>query len=69
MPCHDGRSFALYLKSLARDKGLSMYKVFEYGVIDSGNFYKYLSNLREPKLSTMHAIMCRMASLPVYITS
>lgn len=61
MPFHDGRSFALYLKGLARDRGLSMYRMFELGVIDSSNFYRYLSNAREPKLSTVYAIMGRLA--------
>ena len=35
LPFHDGRSFALYLKSEAKKKGISMYKLFEMGVIES----------------------------------
>ena len=34
LPFHDGRSFALYLREGAKKKGLSMYQVFEKGVIE-----------------------------------
>ncbi len=63
MPFHDGRSFALYLRGIARDKGLSMYKVFDRGAIDSSNYYRYLTNAREPKISTANAIISRISQL------
>ena len=62
LPFHDGRSFALYLKERARTKGLSMYQVFENGVIDENCFYKYMANKREPKISTAVNILVKIES-------
>lgn len=62
LPFHDGRSFALYLKERARNKGLSMYQVFEKGVIDENCFYKYMANKREPKISTVVNILVKIES-------
>ena len=45
MPFHDGRSFALYLKSEAKKKGISMYKLFEMGVIDKSFLHTPLTRL------------------------
>ena len=60
MPFHDGRSFALYLKSEAKKKGISMYKLFEMGIVNENCYYKYLSNKREPKISTICGIIGKM---------
>ncbi len=60
LPFHDGRSFALYLREGAKKKGLSMYQVFEKGVIEKGQFYKYLSNSREPKISTAVEVIAKL---------
>jgi len=60
MPFHDGRSFALFLKKKAREKGLSMYQLFEQGVVSESCYYKYLSNKREPKLSTVYAVLVEL---------
>ena len=57
LPFHDGRSFALYLKSEATKKGISMYKLFEMGIVNENCYYKYLSNKREPKISTAKKII------------
>ena len=61
MPFHDGRSFALYLKSEAKKKGISTYKLFEMGVIDKKLFRRYEKNERDPKISTVVGILERMA--------
>jgi len=45
------------LKARAKEKGLSMYQVFEMGIIDENCFYKYLANKREPKISTVSQIL------------
>ena len=63
LPFHDGRSFALYLKERARIKGLSMYQVFEKGVIDKGLFSRYQQNKRDPRLSTINEIMLKLADV------
>jgi len=63
LPFHDGRSFALYLKERARTKGLSMYQVFEMGVIDKGLFSRYQQNKRDPRLSTINEIMLKLADV------
>jgi len=60
LPFHDGRSFALYLKERARTKGLSMYQVFEAGVIDKKLYRRYEKNIREPKISTVAEILMRI---------
>ena len=61
LPFHDGRSFALYLKSEAKKKGISMYKLFEMGVIDKKLFRRYERNKRGPKVSTAAGILERLA--------
>lgn len=60
LPFHDGRSFALYLRSEAKKKGISMYKLFEMGVIDKGSYSRYFSNQRDPKLSTVFEVLMRL---------
>lgn len=60
LPFHDGRSFALYLKERAKNKGLSMYQVFEAGVIDKKLYRRYEKNIREPKISTVSEILMRI---------
>ena len=61
LPFHDGRSFALYLKFEAKKKGISMYKLFEMGVIDKKLFRRYEMNKRDPKVSTAAGILERLA--------
>ena len=61
LPFHDGRSFAMYLKSEAKKKGISMYKLFEMGVIDKKLFRRYEMNKRDPKVSTAAGILERLA--------
>ena len=62
LPFHDGRSFALYLREGAKKKGLSMYQVFEKGLLDENCFYKYLANKREPKISTACNILLSLGA-------
>ena len=63
IPFHDGRSFALYLKSEAKKKGISMYKLFEMGVIDKSLYYRYYSNKQEPKISTINGIFTKILDI------
>ena len=60
MPFHDGRSFALFLKSEAKKKGISTYKLFEMGVIDKSLYYRYYSNKRDPRLSTICDVFIKL---------
>ena len=59
MPFHDGRSFALCLKSIAEKNGLSMYDLFQADIVSKDLFYRYRSNQREPKVSTAALIVAR----------
>ena len=63
LPFHDGRSFALFLRARAKQKGLSMYQVFEMGVIDESGYYKYLGNRREPRVSTAAAAIKKLSGV------
>ena len=61
LPFHDGRSFAIYLRERAKDQGLSTKDLFRREIIEEGSFYKYLSNKREPKLSTVYEVCSKLA--------
>ena len=63
LPFHDGRSFALFLRERARDKGLSMYQVFELGVIDKKLFRRYERNERDPRISTIIRTLNMLAEM------
>jgi hypothetical protein len=63
IPFNDGRSFALYLKGLARDRGITMKQVHDHGIIDKSLYSRYFYNLREPKVSTASAIVRRFCQL------
>jgi len=64
LPFHDARSFARFLRNAARDKGMSLDKIFENGVIDRSLYYRYLANERDPKLSTIFGAIEKLAQQP-----
>ena len=65
LPFHDGRSFALFLRNSAKERGLNLTDMFEKGIIERSLFYRYHANQRDPKISTIFDILERLSCSPL----